>query len=242
MNEIEKEEQRKRLIKIGIYVGVFVIAFILLKIENLTSNKNNQEVKNEESEAIKVVENIKSISEDNYEENIYLSLDDDAITLNFQKSNNVYIGVKKYHGENITFIKKDNLYYSLNQEEQNVNVLNDFVDFNYDKTFTELSNIKKLLEKDVKPTYYDGRLLYKFNNKDVISIYNNYNNTALIDLGNGYITLDIYHENDNLDYILIDITSLYNKVNNKEYEQVVYKISFKETSEEDISWLDELLK
>ena len=42
--------------------------------------------------------------------------------------------------------------------------------------------------------------------------------------------------------MLIDITSLYNKVNNKEYEQVVYKISFKETSEEDISWLDELLK
>ena len=138
MTEIEKEEQRKRLIKIGIYVGVFVIAFIILKIENLTSNKNNQEVKNEESEAIKVVKNIKNISEDNYEENIYLSLDDDAITLNFQKSNNVYIGVKKYHGENITFIKKDNLYYSLNQEEQNVNVLSDFIDFNYDKTFTEL--------------------------------------------------------------------------------------------------------
>ena len=242
MTEIEKEEQRKRLIKIGIYVGVFVIAFIILKIENLTSNKNNQEVKNEETEAIKVVKNIKNISEDNYEENIYLSLDDDAITLNFQKSNNVYIGVKKYHGENITFIKKDNLYYSLNQEEQNVNVLSDFIDFNYDKTFTELSNIKKLLEKDVKPIYYDGRLLYKFDNKDVISIYNNYNNTALIDLGNGYITLDIYYENDNLDYMLIDITSLYNKVNNKEYEQVVYKISFKETSEEDVSWLDELLK
>lgn len=241
MSDKEKEEQRKRVIKISVYLGLFVLAFIILKLNSLTNN-NTEEKKQEEKNTIEVVDFIKNLDENNYEENIYLTLDDDAITLNFQKSNDIYIGVKKYHGENITYIKKENIYYSLNQDDKTLNQMNDFVEFNYDKTFTDISIIKKLLEKDITPTHTNNVVSYKYNIKDILPIYNSYNYTTLIDIGSGYITLDIHHENNILNYILIDITTLYNKINNKEYDQVLYKLTFKQTKEEDISWINELLK
>ena len=244
MNDVEKEEQRKRLIKIGIYVGVFVLAFIILKIESLTSSKNNDRDNDKQvtSDKIEVVDNILKISQNSYEENVFLTMDDDALTLEFQKTDNIIVGSKKYHGETITFINKDSQYYKVDEESQSLVPLTDFVDFNYDKTFMELSNIKLLLNKSNSPVVSDDKVSYKYTLKDILPIYNNYNSTTYIDLGKGNITLDIYYKDKSLDYILIYTTDLYNKINDKELNQVLYKIFIKQADAEDTTWLENLLK
>ena len=244
MNEEERLEQKKRLIKIGIYLGIFVLAFIILKIESISSNKNsnNNQNQSQTSETPKIIDYIKNLSEENLEESVYYTMDDDALTLNFERSGNIEVGEKRYHGEIVTYIKKENNYYKINEENQTLEPLENFSEFNYDKTFIELSNIKKLLEKGTNPKYEESKISYEFNIKDIISIYNNYNNTSIIAYDNGTITLEIYYTEETLEYLLIDITNLYNKINEKELYQVLYKIEIKSINEEDVSWFENLLK
>lgn len=242
MNDVEKEEQRKRLIKIGIYVGVFVLAFIILKIDSLVSNKNESEEKKEEEKRLEIIDKLKNMSEDNYTENIHLIMDDDALTLEFQKSNNIIIGSKKYHGEDITFIKKEEIYYKVDENSNSALQLSDFVEFNYDKTFIDLSNIKKLLSRDIKPQYSSNKVLITYKLNDLLSIYNSYNNSTILDLGSGELILEINYNDNTLDYLLIDVTDLYNKIYNKNLEKATLNIELSESKEEDISWLDMLLK
>ena len=244
MNEEEKLEQKKRLIKIGIYLGIFILAFILLKIESISSNKNSNNNQNQSqiSETPKIIDNIMNLSEDNLEEFVYYTMDDDAITLNFERSGNIEVGEKRYHGENITYIKKENNYYKINEETKTLESLVNFSEFNYDKTFIELSNIKKLLEKGMNPKYEDSKITYEYNIKDIISIYNNYNNTSIIAYDNDTITLEIYYTDETLEYLLINTTNLYNKINEKELYQVLYKIEIKSIDSEDVSWFENLFK
>lgn len=246
MSDKEKLEQKKVLIKIGIYIGVFLIILLILRISNsnkdIKDNKDNNIINNKTDEELKVITNLKNISNENYEETIYLSMDDDAITLEFQKVNDILVGTKKYHGEVITFIKNNDKFFQVSEEYGELTELNNFILFDYDMTFTNIDNIKKILDKDKTPVYTEDKITYKVNNKDLIFIYNNYNNTSYLDFGSGTTIVEVYYTNDILDYILIDTTSLYNKLYEKELDSVKYKITIKQTDKEDISYLLEMLK
>lgn len=244
MSDKEKLEQKKTLIKIGIYLGAFLIILLILRISNSTKKTDNKDnnVINNQTEELKVITDLKNISNENYEETIYLSMDDDAITLEFQKVNDILVGTKKYHGEVITFIKNNDKYYQVSEEFGELTELKNFILFDYDMTFINIDNIKKVLDKDKTPVYTEGKVTYKVNNKDLIFIYNNYNNTSYIDFGSGTTIVEVYYTNNTLDYILIDVTSLYNKIYERELNGVKYKITIKQTDEEDTSYLLEMLK
>lgn len=245
MNNLDKEEQKKRIIKICIYVGFFIFVIILLRLSNVNKNNTNKDNSNDTGiidNDKKIIDNILNISNDNYEENIYYSMDDDALTLEFQKSKDIIIGTKSYHGIKTTFVNKNNQYYQVDEINSNLSPINNFNYFEYDKTFIDILNIKKMLNLRVNPTKEDNKIIYKYNISDLLSIYNSYNNTTYFDLGKGYVTLEVYYTDNTLNYILINTTDLYNKVNNKDLNEVLYKIKINESNEEDISWLEELLK
>lgn len=241
MNEID--ENKKNLIKIGIYGGFLLIIVLLAAFSNRTNkpNTNNETQLNDNNP---IIEQIKNINDKYYTAKIHLTLDDDAETLEYQKLDEIEIGIKKYHGETQEYTKYNNTYYKV--ENQEFIKIPDFKDFDYDKTFTIPSNIKKLLEKNgTKSTYKMNDLtVLKIDYKlaDVLAIYNQYNNIDIIQYIDGTINLEIYYKEDEIEYIKINITSLYNYLNEKELENVTYKIEIKEDKEEDTSWIIEKIK
>ena len=170
-------------------------------------------------------------------------MDDDALNLEVQKIKEIEMGVKKYHGEKVEYTKYNNNYYKL--ENDKFIKLENFIDFNYDKTFMEIANIKKLfsLEGEKRTYTYDelNVLSTTYDLSDVIKIYNEYNNTNIIKFTNGKVTLEVYYKNEGLAYIIINTTDLYNLINNENQNNVNYKIEIKSNKEEDTSWLIEKL-
>ena len=66
----------------------------------------------------------------------------------YEKQKDIFIGKKSYHGEETEFVKYNEEYYVLKNEEFIKN--SEFVSFNYDKTFITLDNIKKLFNKKAR--------------------------------------------------------------------------------------------
>lgn len=230
---MEELKNKNALIKLFIYVGIFIFTIILLRMMNFNNIKSNKTI---EKENHKIIENIKKINTDYYEMKIHLILDDDAITLNYEKNKDIITGNKKYHGENITYIKKENEYYSFNNGE--FQKMQTFEEFNYDKNFITLENIQKILKQKTKKTVSsDKTIILTYNLSEILKIFNY--NIEEKTLEDKTLTLQINYEEDELDYILINITNLYNIINDKELNNVVYNIKIKETEEEDLTWLKE---
>lgn len=246
MENNDKEKENKiRLIKIAIYIGIIIILIIVLRLTNTSFNSGINDKTKTSNQNTKIIENIKSINEEYYTEKVHMTLDDDAITLNYEKVSVIETGIKKYHNVETEYVKYNNTYYKLENEE--FIKINDFIDFNYDKTFIELENIKKLLELNStsKEKYNNNDLEVIKNNyslQDAIKIYNEYNNTNIVKFTEGNIILEIHYKEEKLNHLLIDITDLYNLINETNYEEVKYKIEINENKEEDITWLIEKLK
>ena len=234
------EESKKNLIKLGLYFGAFIILIIVFRFtginttNNATSN-NLQEASNEEN----ILLNINKLNNDYYKSNVYISLDDDAQTIEYEKKNDILIGVKKYHGESINFIKYNDNYYTY--DDDNISKIYDFNYFDYDKTFLDLNNFKSLIELDsTNKKYYlnDAQVLeLTFDIRDVLKLYNKINNAEYTTLEKQNIVLKVYSKNTKIEYMILDLTNLYNDIYDANFETVNYKINFDDTEVEDTSWL-----
>ena len=237
----EIDENKKDLIKIGLYGGFFLVVILFAVISNRTGNKSNNVNNSNNKHDNSIVKQISNIDDNYFSSKVHLIMDDDAVSLEYQHIGEVEIGVKKYHSENIEYTKYNDVYYKL--EGNNFVRLSNFIDFDYDKTFMDIENIKKLLELDSQNSSYISNdfnvLRLNFSVNDVIKIYNDYNDTNVIKYSDGVVILDVYYKDDNFSYLEMNVTDLYNLVNDKSLENVIYKLEFKSEKEEDVSWLIE---
>lgn len=234
------EEQKNNLIKIAAYLGVFVLIIIIIRFGNFKSNTNTDNKKETQNN----IENkIKEINDLYYTMNVHLILDDDAITLQYQKINNVEIGLKKYHNTSIEYTKVNNTYYKLVNDS--FIKLDNFVDFEYDKTFINIVNIKKLLDLGESTVVdYENekkKLTRIIPLNEIVKIYNEYNEKQIVIYEDGTIILDIIYNNDELDYIELKMADLYNNINKTNLNNITYKITVNGNKEEDTSWILEKL-
>ena len=131
-------EEQKNLLKIIGYIGFFVI---LIYIARMSLKKT--EVIKEENNGVNYIKSIIDMSEDFYKMNIHYVMDDDAITLDFEKQNDILIGEKYYHKVVDKFVNYNNKYYVLDNDNFVENA--SFDSFPYDKTFIDFKNLKELI-------------------------------------------------------------------------------------------------
>jgi len=239
----ERKIDKNTIIKIIICIVVFIIGIIIVRLSSYNTNKKNTENKKEQT---KIEDKIKNMNELYYSSKVYLTLDDDAITLNYEKINDIEVGTKKYHRITTEYTKYNDKYYSFN--DGIFTPIYNFTDFEYDKTFIKLENIKKLLDlgeiTEYKNNSYENYITRKIDLKDALKIYNEYNGREVMLYTEGYIYITIYYkeENNDLNYIELNLTDLHNILNKTKEEKVLYKITFKEEKEEDNSFIKDKLK
>lgn len=216
------KEKEKNILKIILYVGFL---FILIIVSKLVSNQST----NNENNTNKIYNNkLKEFS--NYESQVHLVLDGDAVTLKYEKIRNAEMGSRIYHNDTKNYLRYNNCYYEVNGTE--FTKLDEFSRLIYDDTFIDINNIIKILDlKEINSSN-------EYDLKDILNIYNEVNSTSYFDINNKKITLD-YKEDGAVISIILDLTNLYNLVNKKEESSVIYNLSFKEISDRDISFIED---
>lgn len=228
-------EDQKNLLKIIGYIGFFVI---LIYVARMSLNKT--EIIKEENNGVNYIKSIIDMSEDFYKMNIHYVMDDDAITLDFEKQNDILIGEKYYHKVIDKFVNYNNKYYVLDND----NFVEDisFDSFPYDKTFIDFKNLKELINtKTINIIKKDNEVTYKYNLNDFLTTYNKINKTNYYTLEDKSVSIVFTFNNEKINYISIDATPIYNLINNTEYKMIQYKILVEEVSKDDTTWIKEKL-
>lgn len=226
--------EEKNIFKILAYIGFFILLFIFLRIE-----VNNKQAEPEEKEK-NDLSFIDKIEENNYSLQVQAILKDDAVTLLYEKQKDVFIGIKSYHGEETNFVKYNEEYYVMENEEFIKN--SDFVSFNYDKTFITLDNIKKLFNLKHSVTNDESIVNAKYSLNDVINLYNEINGTHLYTLEELDFYIYLKMNIDVVEYFIIDMTPLYKLINADLDTDVTYKIKVKTEKETDTNFIISKLK
>ena len=228
-------EEQKNLLKIIGYIGFFVI---LIYIARMSLKKT--EVIKEENNGVNYIKSIIDMSEDFYKMNIHYVMDDDAITLDFEKQNDILIGEKYYHKVVDKFVNYNNKYYVLDNDNFVENA--SFDSFPYDKTFIDFKNLKELINtKTINIIKKDNEVTYKYNLNDFLTTYNKINKTNYYTLEDKSVNIVFTFNNEKINDISIDATSIYNLINNTEYKMIQYKILVEEVSKDDTTWIKEKL-
>lgn len=223
--------------KILIYVGIFVAAIVFARLSDsgdINKKPNGSDVQKEENSY-----SLNNINNDYHASKVYFRTDDDAITLTYDKINDVIAGTRKYHGEEIDYIFYNEKYYKLVDEK--FETLNDFVAFPYDETFIKLDNLKELLKLDKSEVVSETQVKYTFDAKKVVGLYSELNENLYVLKEDGEVILTFNLEEDEIKNIELDFTTVYNFIHEKDYEEVIYVLEFETKKEEDNSWLKELL-
>lgn len=228
-------EDQKNLLKIIGYIGFFVI---LIFVARMSLNKT--EIIKEENNGVNYIKSIIDMSEDFYKMNIHYVMDDDAITLDFEKQNDILIGEKYYHKVVDKFVNYNNKYYVLDNDNFVENA--SFDSFPYDKTFIDFKNLKELINtKTINIIKKDNEVIYKYNLNDFLTTYNKINKTNYYTLEDKSVSIVFTFNKEKIDYISIDATPIYNLINNTEYKMIQYKILVEEVSKDDTTWIKEKL-
>lgn len=229
------KEEQKNLLKIIGYIGFFVI---LIYIARMSLNKT--EIIKEENNGVNYIKSIIDMSEDFYKMNIHYVMDDDAITLDFEKQNDILIGEKYYHKVVDKFVNYNNKYYVLDNDNFVENA--SFDSFPYDKTFIDFKNLKELINtKTINIIKKDNEVTYKYNLNDFLTTYNKINKTNYYTLEDKSVNIVFTFNNEKINDISIDATLIYNLINNTEYKMIQYKILVEEVSKDDTTWIKEKL-
>lgn len=229
------KEEQKNLLKIIGYIGFFVI---LIYIARMSLKKT--EVIKEENNGVNYIKSIIDMSEDFYKMNIHYIMDDDAITLDFEKQNDILIGEKYYHKVVDKFVNYNNKYYVLDNDNFVENA--SFDSFPYDKTFIDFKNLKELINtKTINIIKKDNEVIYKYNLNDFLTTYNKINKTNYYTLEDKSVNIVFTFNNEKINDISIDATSIYNLINNTKYKMIQYKILVEEVSKDDTTWIKEKL-
>ncbi len=228
-------EEQKNLLKIIGYIGFFVI---LIYVARMSLNKT--EVIKEENNGVNYIKSIIDMSEDFYKMNIHYVMDDDAITLDFEKQNDILIGEKYYHKVIDKFVNYNNKYYVLDNDNFVKDISFDI--FPYDKTFIDFKNLKELINtKTINIIKKDNEVTYKYNLNDFLTTYNKINKTNYYTLEDKSVSIVFTFNNEKINDISIDATSIYNLINNTEYKMIQYKVLVEEVSKDDTTWIKEKL-
>lgn len=229
------KEEQKNLLKIIGYIGFFVI---LICIARMSLNKT--EIIKEENNGVNYIKSIIDMSEDFYKMNIHYVMDDDAITLDFEKQNDILIGEKYYHKVVDKFVNYNNKYYVLDNDNFVENA--SFDSFPYDKTFIDFKNLKELINtKTINIIKKDNEVTYKYNLNVFLTTYNKINKTNYYTLEDKSVNILFTFNNEKINDISIDATPIYNLINNTEYKMIQYKILVEEVSKDDTTWIKEKL-
>lgn len=229
------KEEQKNLLKIIGYIGFFVI---LIFVARMSLNKT--EIIKEENNGVNYIKSIIDMSEDFYKMNIHYVMDDDAITLDFEKQNDILIGEKYYHKVVDKFVNYNNKYYVLDNDNFVEDISFDI--FPYDKTFLDFKNLKELINtKTINIIKKDNEVTYKYNLNDFLTTYNKINKTNYYTLEDKSVSIVFTFNNEKINYISIDATPIYNLINNTEYKMIQYKVLVEEVSKEDTTWIKEKL-
>lgn len=229
------KEEQKNLLKIIGYIGFFAI---LICIARMSLNKT--EIIKEENNGVNYIKSIIDMSEDFYKMNTHYVMDDDAITLDFEKQNDILIGEKYYHKVVDKFVSYNNKYYVLDNDNFVENA--SFDSFPYDKTFIDFKNLKELINtKTINIIKKDNEITYKYNLNDFLTTYNKINKTNYYTLEDKSVNIVFTFNNEKINDISIDATSIYNLINNTEYKMIQYKILVEEVSKDDTTWIKEKL-
>lgn len=229
------KEEQKNLLKIIGYIGFFVI---LIFVARMSLNKT--EIIKEENNGVNYIKSIIDMSEDFYKMNIHYVMDDDAITLDFEKQNDILIGEKYYHKVVDKFVNYNNKYYVLDNDNFVENA--SFDSFPYDKTFIDFKNLKELINtKTINIIKKDNEVTYKYNLNDFLTTYNKINKTNYYTLEDKSVSIVFTFNNEKINYISIDATPIYNLINNTEYKMIQYKVLVEEVSKDDTTWIKEKL-
>lgn len=229
------KEEQKNLLKIIGYIGFFII---LIYIARMSLNKT--EIIKEENNGVNYIKSIIDMSEDFYKMNIHYVMDDDAITLDFEKQNDILIGEKYYHKVIDKFVNYNNKYYVLDNDNFVKDISFDI--FPYDKTFIDFKNLKELINtKTINIIKKDNEVTYKYNLNDFLTTYNKINKTNYYTLEDKSVSIVFAFNNEKINDISIDATSIYNLINNTEYKMIQYKVLVEEVSKDDTTWIKEKL-
>lgn len=229
------KEEQKNLLKIIGYIGFFVI---LICIARMSLNKT--EIIKEENNGVNYIKSIIDMNENFYKMNIHYVMDDDAITLDFEKQNDILIGEKYYHKVVDKFVNYNNKYYVLDNDNFVENA--SFDSFPYDKTFIDFKNLKKLINtKTINIIKKDNEVTYKYNLNDFLTTYNKINKTNYYTFEDKSVNIVFTFNNEKINDISIDATPIYNLINNTEYKMIQYKILVEEVSKDDTTWIKEKL-
>lgn len=223
-------ERKKDLIKLFLYVLFILVLILVVRLSSKNEKNNSTNTATQKSEVVKFIDNI----DEAYISSVHIVLDGDAILLNYEKQVDTIIGKRNYHNEITNYIKKNDVYYEYVNDE--IARLDNFDEFVYDKTFTDLDNIKRLFDIDTA----NAKAPYSYQLSDVLNIYNDINKTNYFALNKSYVVLDYNLTNDTLSFSL-DLTSLYNLVYEKQEARVTYEVKFTKTDKVDTSWIDEKL-
>lgn len=224
-------------VKILIYLGIFAIAIIFGRLN--TSGTNNEKTNGTEGENVELKYNLDDIGNDYYSSKVYFRTDDDAITLNYDKIDDVIVGTKKYHGEEIDFVFYNDKYYKLVDEK--FEVISDFTAFPYDDTFIKVENLKELLKIDSNESISESEVIYTFDAKKVVGLYSELNEELYILKDDGEVKLKFNIEENKIKNIELDFTTIYNFIHETTHEEVIYVMEFESKKEEDNSWIKEKL-
>lgn len=227
--------EEKNIFKILAYIGFFILLFIFLRIE-INNNKRDEPEEKEKND----LSFIDKIEENNHSLQVQAILKDDAVTLLYEKQKDVFIGIKNYHSEETNFVKYNEEYYVMGNEEFIKN--SEFVSFNYDKTFITLENIKKLFNLKHSVTNDGSIVKVKYSLNDVINLYNEINSTHLYTLEEKDFYIYLKMNEETVDYFVIDMSPLYKLISPELDTDVVYKIKVKNEKETDTSFIISKLK
>jgi hypothetical protein len=230
-----EERRKKALITLIKYAAVFLFIIVLSLINK--GNINNTIKK----EPIELKEDIMPMLEkitNNYQSKITIESDEDVLVVEYQIDENKELISRTYKEITNNYFKLDNKYYEVDLdnskyfENKNAKIYND-----YDTTFLDVINIKKLItnisKEDIKNSEYN---IARYNTTllSMIHIYNELNGTNLSVNEDATVVIDVSYS-DEIKGITIDMAKIHNIIKGTSYNKLIYNIEYSKINNIDLS-------
>ncbi len=225
-DEMTPDEKRNKAILTFSGYAVFFILILLLGYFGNNKNSNNDNYQSTDDLKVKYEE----IQNNNFDSNITIIADADILLVSIRReSKDKEIITKKYRDQVNYYFRQDNAFYEVNQEFTNYSIKKDLNIYNnYDETFLDLDNIMKVINNETAIYLAEEKskiARYKVNETKVLSVYNSINNTQFMTNEDFDVIIDV-HFNDHIVKIELELTNVYNIVNETDYENINYTMTF----------------
>lgn len=241
--ELDSETARKKTLTEGwIYTGIMILIFIIVKV----ADKNAPVSDNNQSE-IGVQYNYKSalVEFENYNYNETITIKKDDETLKYMKTTeNCEKEMLKDENDDFYFVIKGN-YYLFDKEKMKLVESKVIPIYKNDDYFLiNIENVIQLLsDSDTEVNYSqdkDYALTFSVKAQEVLDLYNEENKTNHI-LNDNIIIFELEYdkESEKVEEISYEITNVYNKLFDQNYNNIQYKLEFSDIGEVSFDQLKE---